>query len=81
MQRPPTDSEEFRHQCEVRWCIRQGPEWFKTYVRGVTTARGREAARRLTADMEAQIAAGNLGTHGEWLSVTTRAKARTGTRA
>lgn len=67
MQRPLTDSEEFRHQCEVRWCIRQGAEWFKTYVRGVTTARGREAARRLAADVKAQAIAGNTGEQKQWM--------------
>lgn len=64
--RPPTDCEEYRHQCEVRWCISQGADWFKTYVRGVATARGREAARRLTADVKAQAAAGNTGEKGKW---------------
>ena len=67
MQRPDTNSEEFRHQCEVRWCIRQGAEWFKGYVRGVSTARGREAARRLTVDVKAQAAAGNDGEINRWI--------------
>ena len=61
MQRPDTHREEFRHQCEVRGCIRQGAEWFKGYVRRVSAARGREAARRLMADVKAQAAAGNTG--------------------
>lgn len=66
MQRPDTNSEEFRHQCEVRWCIRQGAEWFKDYVRGVASARGKEAASRLRIDVKRQAAAGNSGEQGEW---------------
>lgn len=63
---PYTHSEDYRHQCEVRWCISQGADWFKDYVRGVAMARGREAARRLTTDVKAQAAAGNDGAAGLW---------------
>jgi uncharacterized membrane-anchored protein len=62
-----TSSELYRHQCEVRWCIRQGPEWFKDYVKAVAQARGRAAAQRLLADVKQQAQAGNTGEVRQWL--------------
>lgn len=61
-----TNSEEHRHRCEVRWCLTNGSEWFKTYIAGVAQARGKAAAERLRADVRAQFAAGNRGGEGEW---------------
>lgn len=67
-----TSSELYRHQCEVRWCIQQGPEWFKDYVKAVAQTRGRAAAQRLLADVKAQAAAGNGGAPREWMPVPQR---------
>lgn len=56
-----------RHQCEVRWCITKGREWFESYVKGVKAARGATAAKRLWADVREQAAAGNTGARGQWM--------------
>ena len=60
-------SEKFRHECEVRHCIRQGREWFENYLKGVAKARGKEAATRLLADVKDQAKKGNKGEAGDWL--------------
>lgn len=62
-----TSSEEYRHQCEVRWCLRQGFEWCLRYIRGVKQERGADAARRLWQDVRMQHALGNRGEPGCWL--------------
>jgi ATP adenylyltransferase/5',5'''-P-1,P-4-tetraphosphate phosphorylase II len=60
----------------VRWCIRQGSEWFKDYVKAVAQARGRAAAQRLLADVKAQATAGNVGAPHEWITVQPRSQAK-----
>lgn len=66
-----TASEEHRHRCEVRWCIRQGREWFDGYITEVAKERGKEAAQRLLRDVKAQARAGNTGTDGAWVEAAT----------
>jgi len=63
------NSEQFRHQCETRWCITKGAAWFEAYVREVAKTRGRPAAVALLRDVKAQAAAGNTGAPGEWKEV------------
>lgn len=59
-------SERFRHQCEVRWCLTKGLQWFGQYAAKVKNARGEEAARVLWADVKTQSALGNTGRTGDW---------------
>lgn len=59
-------TEQHRHRCEVRWCIRSGFEWFKNYINGVRDKRGPAAAQRLWDDVKQQHQAGNAGAWGEW---------------
>ena len=59
-------SELFRHQCEVRWCLTKGLQWFETYAQKVKAARGEEAARALWADVKTQAALGSTGRTGDW---------------
>ena len=61
-----THGELWRHQCEVRYCLTKGSEWFKEYIVGVAKARGKEAADRLRADVRRQHALGNRGEGDEW---------------
>ena len=61
-----TNSEEHRHRCEVRWCLRNGRAWFDNYIKGVAEKRGRWAARRLYDDVKDQAALGNSGLDGRW---------------
>jgi hypothetical protein len=61
-----TSSEEHRHRCEVRWCIKQGPRWFAGYLKEVEKARGHAAAMSLQHDVRKQAAAGNAGASGDW---------------
>lgn len=67
----PDATEQHRHRCEVRWCIRQGPEWCRRYLAGVAERRGRDAARRLLRDIQEQARAGNDGTGEAWIDVST----------
>lgn len=60
------NSERYRHQCEVRWCISNGHEWFDDYVRKVKAARGEEAASNLWRDVKKQAQRGNTGEPGDW---------------
>jgi hypothetical protein len=48
-----TSSEEWRHECEVRWCAAKGYEWCVAYCKGVADKRGRPAAERLWNDIRA----------------------------
>jgi hypothetical protein len=61
------DTEEHRHQCEVRHYLalarRQGLGWFKAFVVGWK----RWPDSKLQRDFWAQWKAGNSGKHGEWL--------------
>ncbi len=68
-----TSSEQHRHRCEVRWCLRQGREWFERYIKGdantkslAAARKSREAAQRLWDDVRTQAAAGNTGKPGQW---------------
>jgi len=61
-----TASKQWRHETEVRHCIRMGYAWFSEYITGVRKARGPEAAKRLWDDVKQQAAAGNTGRAGEW---------------
>ena len=63
-----TRSEQHRHQCEVRFCLAKGFDWFQGYIRGVKQERGKEAARRLWDDVKQQHALGNKGEPGCWLT-------------
>jgi hypothetical protein len=58
--------EAYRHQCEVRWCLRQGRAWFGEYVAGVKQKRGEAAAKALWADVMRQAKLGNTGRPGDW---------------
>ncbi|HSC06793.1 MAG TPA: hypothetical protein VLD59_08200 [Steroidobacteraceae bacterium] len=64
--RADTSSELYRHQCEVRWCISKGREFFDVYVRDVAAARGRAAAKALIRDVKAQASLGNTGEWSDW---------------
>jgi hypothetical protein len=59
-------SERFRHECEVRWCLTKGLQWFEQYAAKVKDARGDSAARALWVDVRAQAALGNTGRAGDW---------------
>lgn len=62
-------NEQYRHQCEVRYCLSKGSAWFRVFIEGVAKKRGQPAADKLRADVRAQHAAGNTGKHGEWKCV------------
>lgn len=64
-------TEQHRHQCEVRWCLRQGADWFRSYIQAVKQERGVEAARRLWEDVKQQHALGNRGEPGCWMEQQT----------
>ncbi len=64
---PLTVSDEI-HRCEVRWCIANGAEWFKTYMVGMEKHRGKEGARRLYDAVRQQAKLGNTGKTGEWIN-------------
>ena len=59
-------SERFRHECEVRWCLTKGLQWFEQYAAKVKNARGEDSARALWADVKTQAALGNTGRPGDW---------------
>lgn len=59
-------TEQHRHRCEVRYCLSQGPEWFRQYAAGVRAQRGRDAAQRLWDDVKAQAKLGNRGDKDDW---------------
>lgn len=58
--------EQHRHRCEVRWCIRNGADWFKDYIKAVRQQRGQEAAQLLWDDVKHQARLGSRGGPGEW---------------
>lgn len=64
---PQSNHEQFRHQCEVRYAIKQGRDWFERYLTGVAKARGKHAATRLLADVKDQARKGNTGEAGSWM--------------
>jgi hypothetical protein len=64
-----TSSEEYRHQCEVRYIL----QWRTAdrnvavnYLSDVRRKRGDAAADRLEEDCKQQWAAGNRGAKGDW---------------
>ena len=62
-----TSTEEWRHQCEVRWCLKErtlrGVEWLRQYlVKGAV----QERRQKLEADIYEQWKKGNRGEHGMW---------------
>lgn len=65
-----TYSEDYRHQCEVRWVlrlrVREGVRRAREYLEGVGKQRGVAAAQRLRQDCRAQWEAGNRGKHPDW---------------
>lgn len=62
----PLASEKHRHQCEVRWCISRGAEWFGGYLVGIKQKRGAEAAQALLRDVKDQARLGDEGAAGDW---------------
>lgn len=62
--------DERRHQCEVRWLLRQraehGSEWAADWLAGVESKRGKPAADRIKADATSQWKAGNRGEWNDW---------------
>lgn len=62
-------SEEYRHQCEVRWCIRLGltaKAALDSFIAKVKSKRGAEKAEKLHDDARSQYLLGNTGKHGVW---------------
>ncbi len=64
-----TNSEEHRHQCEVRYVL----QWRTAdrnvainYISDVRRKRGDEAADRLEEDCKKQWSLGNRGKDGDW---------------
>jgi hypothetical protein len=60
------DHEQHRHRCEVRWCIKNGRQWFDAYLPKVAKERGKDAAQRLLRDVKDQAVLGNTGKPGDW---------------
>lgn len=65
-----TSSEEYRHQCEVRYYLakrlKEGREAVLKAVELTGKKRGEPAARRLMADIVAQWNLGNRGDKNDW---------------
>lgn len=64
-----TNSEEWRHQCEVRAVLRmrvRSQAEAYDYLETVKEKRGLNAYNRLKNDCAAQWAKGNRGEHGDW---------------
>lgn len=65
-----TDSEQFRHRCEVRqvlrWRSEHGSGWVHDWLATVDKARGAAAAEQLRSDAAQQWRAGNRGAPGDW---------------
>jgi hypothetical protein len=47
-----TDSEEWRHECELRYIERMESERGRLYIYGVLKARGNSAAQRIIEDLK-----------------------------
>ena len=61
--------EEYRHQCEVRYCLmlkKYGKKFFTDYLSKVLDARGKAAYDQISKDTEIQWAKGNRGDKGDW---------------
>jgi hypothetical protein len=65
-----TYSETYRHQCEVRTCIRisieNGKDVLRAHLDGCEQKRGKEAVEKLKTDISTQWKLGNKGESGEW---------------
>jgi len=64
-----TWSEEYRHQCEVRWLLRKRVESRSealNYLSKVRDRRGEEAAKALERDVRDQWSKGNRGEEASW---------------
>ena len=66
-------SEEYRHRCEVRWCLTQladrgshAKEWFRAWLELVEKARGVSAKDLLYRDAREQWKRGNRGERDDW---------------
>jgi hypothetical protein len=67
-----TDTEQHRHRCLVRQCLRwyrqHGRAWLHAWIDGTKDSKGFRGDRdALRDDIRAQIAAGNSGAAGEWV--------------
>lgn len=64
------DSEEYRHQCEVRqllkWRVQGNRKRITYHMDGLDRKRGKAAVQRLRGDANDQWAKGNRGEHGDW---------------
>ena len=67
-----TYSEAYRHQCEVRTCIRMsienGKDALRAHLNGCEQKRGKSAIEKLKADISTQWKLGNRGEHLDWVS-------------
>lgn len=65
------NSEEYRHQCEVRallrWRCELGKSFVLDFLSKVEKKRGQVAAMQLEKDVRDQWALGNRGQHDQWL--------------
>jgi len=64
-----TSSEEWRHQCEVRYVLRlrvRSQAGAYDFLEKVKEKRGLNAYNRLKNDCADQWAKGNRGEHGDW---------------
>lgn len=69
MQEIDTNSDEWRHQCEVRDVLRlrvRSQADAYNYLEKVKAKRGLNAYNRLKDDCADQWAKGNRGEHGDW---------------
>lgn len=65
-----TWSEEYRHQCEVRWILRNrktlGSTWANEYLDKIERTRGKKARAKVESDCRTQWTLGNRGDHAVW---------------
>lgn len=62
-------SEEYRHQCEVRYVLmlrKYGNKFATDYLSKVLNARGEAAYKKLNKDQMEQWSKGNRGAKGDW---------------
>jgi hypothetical protein len=62
-------SEEYRHQCEVRYVLtlrKYGNKFAVDYMNSVLKARGKKAYNQLNTDQIEQWSKGNRGDKGDW---------------
>lgn len=65
-----TYSEAYRHQCEVRTCIKMSVEYgrqvLREHLEGCLAKRGQKATDVLKKDIAEQWRLGNRGEHNDW---------------